>query len=95
MRHPDRHTARDRVRVATTGLAVGGAVGVVGVAGGLAVHAQDAASPVTVRVHTATPHTALPTPSRTRVQPARRTAARQTVTVSPGASQPNVQSSGS
>lgn len=99
VRHPDRHTARDRIRVATTGLAVGSTVGVVAVAGGLAVHAHSAASPVTVSVHTSAPRTTAPTPSRTRAQPARRTVTRKvtrrSVSVSAGAGQPQAQSSGS
>ncbi|MCW2755841.1 MAG: hypothetical protein JWQ32_3252 [Marmoricola sp.] len=99
VRHPDRHTARDRIGVATTGLAVGGTLGVVAVAGGLAVHARSAASPVTVSVHTSAPRTTAPTPSRPHAQPTRRTVTR-TVTrrsgsVSAGGGQPQAQSSGS
>jgi hypothetical protein len=44
MRDTDRRTARDRVKALTAGLAVGGTLGVAGVAGGLAVHAQQAAA---------------------------------------------------
>jgi hypothetical protein len=38
----DRRTGRERIHVVTTGLAVTGALGVVGVSGGLALHHQSA-----------------------------------------------------
>ena len=44
MTHTDRSTARDRVRLVTAGLAVGGALGVAGVAGGIALHSDQAAA---------------------------------------------------
>ena len=44
MTHTDRSTARDRVRLITAGLAVGGALGVAGVAGGIALHSNKAAA---------------------------------------------------
>jgi hypothetical protein len=44
MTHTDRRTARGRVRLITAGLAVGGALGVAGVAGGIALHSDQAAA---------------------------------------------------
>jgi hypothetical protein len=44
MTNTDRRAARGRVRLITAGLAVGGALGVAGVAGGIALHSDQAAA---------------------------------------------------
>jgi hypothetical protein len=95
VRHPDRRTARDRVKVTTTGLALGSAVGVVAVAGGLAVQAQSAASPATVKADNPKPSTTTPGHAPAQTRPAQRSATPKRVVVSAPRSQPHAQSSGS
>ena len=58
MRIPDRSAARARIRLTTTGLAVGGAVGVLGVTSGLAI--QDHTS--VAATHSGTTSITSPTP---------------------------------
>jgi hypothetical protein len=83
MTHTDRRTARDRVRLVTAGLAVGGALGVAGVAGGMALQSDQAAA------GTGTPQTSSSTSDSNSTQSSTSDG------VSSSSSQSNAQSSGS
>lgn len=71
MTNLDRRTARDRIRIATTTIALGGAVGVVGVAGGLAVHDQLSLTAATHGVKVTQPRASddSPKPTQTHRHP--------------------------